>query len=161
MGGFTTKEKVFQFERTQDILKDKPVRKELLQLRARTSASGKSDYSYSAAPLSLLSSGPYVPNAAADALSRKAQPDKFTTAREVLRDETGALATQPRDFVRFIDRNANAPRVMCVLSKRSIAPLEEGEQAGPRWEGAPQRRTEAVEVTAGASGHGWGVPEKQ
>ena len=109
MGGFTTKEKVFQFERTRDILKDPPARRELKALRARASASGKSDYSYAPAPLSLLSSGPYVANAAAEALVRKVQPDKFTTAREV-RDASGALVGKPRDFVRFIDRNANAPR---------------------------------------------------
>jgi len=138
VGGFTIKEKVFQFERTNDILKDAPVRKELRHLRDRKSVSGKLDYSYSVAPLSLLSSGPFVQNAAADALVRQKQPGKFVTAALVPPDaKPGTLSAKPQDFVRFIDRNANAPRIMCVLHKRPIAPLDYESEVGrsdPKWQ---------------------------
>lgn len=135
VGGFTNKTKVYQFERTNDILKDEPTRRELKALRDRKSVSGKIDYSYSVAPLSLLSSGPYEANAAATALVRKPNPSKFITVRDIDPDAApGTRGAKPKDFVRFIDKNANAARIMCVLSKRSIPPLEyDSEAKGPKW----------------------------
>jgi hypothetical protein len=41
---------------------------------------------------------------------------------------------ETKDFVRFIDRNANAPRIMCVLSEhRDIKKLTAAEVVGPQW----------------------------
>jgi len=128
VGGFVTRDKAPQYERTKDILKGEPKRKELAHLRTRKSVTGK-DFSYAPAPLSLLSSGQYKPNQAANALLRGSDKTKFITNQDCIEGQV------PQDFIRFIDSDSNAPRIMTVLSKKKHPALSSYEQKGPRWEG--------------------------
>ena len=82
VGGFKVRDRAIQVDRTSDILKDPPRRKELHHLRNRKSHRG-ADWGYTTAPLSLLNTNePFVSNAAANALVRKVEHHKFITARE-------------------------------------------------------------------------------
>ena len=83
VGGFKIRDKPLQVNRTQDILHDEPKRKELINLRHRTSHLGE-DWSYAPAPLSILNAEPYVSNQAATALLRTTNPDKFITSGKLV-----------------------------------------------------------------------------
>eukprot|EP00605_Chrysophyceae_sp_TOSAG23-4_P000396 GSChrysophyteH1.ASY1.ANO1.452.1 assembled CDS len=121
--GFVTRDKTLQFQRTQDILHDEPARKDLKFLRTRKSVHSDRDFSFAPPPLSIMSVGEYTGNHAA-ALQRTVDPTKFTLTKE----------GKTKDFVRFIDRNANAPRIMCVVSShKNIPKLTAEEITGPRW----------------------------
>jgi hypothetical protein len=122
--GFCVRDKTYQFERANDILHGEPQRKELKYLRTRKSIGGR-DFSYAPPPLSITSVGEFVDNQAAKSLLRGNQPDKFTKTKE----------GETKDFVRFIDRNANAARVMCILSNKKHPALDpaSNELSGPRW----------------------------
>ena len=134
VGGFVTRDKTLQFQRTDDILHDEPKRKELIHLRTRKSVGGR-DFSYAPAPYSIISQGQYTGNGAT-ALQRTKDPTKWTLTAE----------GETKDFVRFIDRNANAPRIMCVLSAhKELTKLAPSEMTGPKWSSnaASMQSTEA------------------
>jgi len=122
MDGFVTRDKTLQFQRTSDILHGEPNRKVLKYLRTRKSVGGR-DFSLAPAPLSITSQGEYLPGAKG-LLNRQTDPTKFVQTKE----------GETKDFVRFIDRNANAPRIMCVLSAhKDITKLSAHEVSGPQW----------------------------
>ena len=121
IGGFVTRDKTLQFQRQNDILHDPPNRPDLKYLRTRKSIGGR-DFSYAPPPLSITSTGEFAPHAAS--LGRVADPTKFTLTKE----------GETRDFVRFIDPNANAPRVIKAMSAhKDILKLDARELGGPKW----------------------------
>jgi hypothetical protein len=174
--GFLQRDKPSQTQRTDDILHTEPKRLFLKHLRTMKTPNGK-DIHYETTPLSIMSKGPFVQNAAANALVRKTQKEKFITAVDAAKKsspssggiggvtagntsefkgsvefniptssyhgetsgpalKSGAVA-EPKDFVRFIHRDANATKIATVLSKHPIPPLDRSgpEVAGPRWIG--------------------------
>ena len=84
---------------------------------------GGRDFSYAPPPLSITSQGEYIGGTTAN-IGRSVDRTKFILTKE----------GETKDFVRFIDRNANAPRIMCVLSEhRDIKKLTANEVVGPQW----------------------------
>lgn len=147
MCGFKVRDVPVRMNRANDILHGEPQKEALKYLRTRESHKGK-DYSLKAAPLSIMGSEPFVSNAAANALVRQTDPSKFITARHntmSLSDDIGAgtLGSSstsnigpPKDFIRYIHKDANSSRIMSVLAKTKIPPLDanSSEKTGPRWE---------------------------
>jgi hypothetical protein len=122
MDGFVTRDKTLQFQRTNDILHGEPNRKVLKYLRSRKSVGGR-DFSYAPPPLSITSQGEYMGSGKA-MIGRVADPNKFIQTKD----------GETKDFVRFIDKNANAPKIMCVLSAhKDITQLKSHEVNGPQW----------------------------
>ena len=122
--GFATRDKTMQIKRTDDILHDKPAREELIHLRNRTSELG-TDFSYAPPPLSIFKEEPYVANQAANAMSRKNDPQKFVTSKKP--GESG------EDFHRFISKYDNAPRTVKLIYNRKHPPQDATEHVGPKW----------------------------
>ena len=81
---------------------------------------------YETTPLGIMSSGEYVPNAAANALMRSVDKNMFITAQQ------GGV---PVDFTRFINEQSNKPAIQTKVYKRKHPPLadDSAERAGPRW----------------------------
>lgn len=123
--GFATRDKTMQIKRTDDILHDKPAREELIHLRNRQSELG-SDYSYAPPPLSIFKEEPYIPNQAANAMTRLADKTKFITS-------LNPGTEKGKDFNRFIDPNASAPRVVKLIHNRKHPPQDSSEHVGPKW----------------------------
>ena len=76
-------------------------------------------------------------NAARNALQRSVDKSKWVTAA-LLRPPSPPGAErrrqqEPEDFRRFISSNANAAKILTVLSKRSISQLQQKEKVGARW----------------------------
>lgn len=139
MCGFKVRDKVIPAERTTDILKGEAQKLSLQKLRTMTTHTGK-DISYHTTPLSLMSSGPYVQNAAANALVRQSDSSKFITAKQTVNGEP------PVDFVRFINTDSTNAKILSVLAKKKHPPQDRNsaECQGPKWEPA----------TSGGSGSG-------
>ncbi len=127
IGGFKERDKVLQFQRTKDILDGEPNRIALKHLRTKKSVTGR-DLHYETTPLSIMQSGPFVQNAAQKALMRSVDKTKFITAKEIISPDQS-----PTDFYRFINSDANAKKILTVLSKREITQLKEHEKTGPKW----------------------------
>lgn len=125
--GFLVKDQPSQTDRLKGILHDEPKTFALKKLRSLKSSTGK-DFSYSIAPLSILSVEPYTENPATLSL-RKADKTKFITATN---------GAEPKDFIGYIPVDASAPRVTKLISKRSHLPLDRSsaECSGPKWEAA-------------------------
>ena len=144
IGGFKERDKVLQFQRTKDILDGEPNRLALKHLRTKKSVTGTHsltthllthslthsgrDLHYETAPLSIMQSGPFVQNAAQKALMRGVDRTKFITAKEIVSPDQ-----IPTDFYRFINSDANAKKILTVLSKKEITQLKEHEKTGPTW----------------------------
>ena len=75
-----------------------------------------------------MQSGPFVQNAAQKALMRGVDRTKFITAKEIVSPDQ-----IPTDFYRFINSDANAKKILTVLSKKEITQLKEYEKTGPTW----------------------------
>jgi len=131
IGGFVSRDKTITVDRTKDILRDEPQRKWLKNLRDRKSITGR-DFSYAPAPFAVMGIGEYVPNAAANAMMRAREPEKFMTTAD---HDAGKEAIQSgQDFVRFINTDERVPKSQKILAKRSIPQMKTEELSGPRWE---------------------------
>jgi hypothetical protein len=131
IGGFVSRDKTIMADRTKDILRDDPRRKWLKHLRNRQSATGR-DLSYAPAPFAIMGLGEYVPNAAANAMVRAREPEKFMTTVDFEAGKETAKTGQ--DFVRFINTDERVPKSQKILAKRSIPLMRNDEFTGPRWE---------------------------
>ncbi len=131
IGGFLIKDTPNPVERTRDILKDPPKRKELKFLRTRKSAHTGRDFSLVTPPFTIINVGEYKGNAGEKMLMRTSDKTKFITSQKL---ETG---TGP-DFIRFIAMNARVPKSQKLIWKRKAPPQDRNsaECTGPRWESA-------------------------
>jgi hypothetical protein len=125
VGNFHPRDKPLQVDRTSDILKDAPNRNALKFIREYKSSEGR-DLKYETTPLTILSKGPFVQNAAEKALLRRVDKTKFITARdmELTADGKATDGKEPLDFKRFINKNSNSNKVLSVLSKKVHPPQD-------------------------------------
>jgi len=119
IGNFHPRDRPLQVDRTSDILKDAPNGNALKFIREYKSSRGR-DLRYDTTPLTILSKGPFVQNAAEKALLRAVDKTKFITTRDMDLTADGKTidGREPLDFKRFINKNANSSKVLSVLSKR-------------------------------------------
>jgi hypothetical protein len=136
MCGFKIRDKPLQMNRTEDILHGEPKKEALQFLRTRESHK-KKDYGLKPAPLSIMNDGEYIQNQSALALLRKADPNKFITAKiDMSAGSSSGTGPPPQDFVRYIHKDANSSRIMSVLAKTKIPAMNDNEKVGARWEAA-------------------------
>jgi hypothetical protein len=124
VGGYKVRDKAIQMDRTHDILKGEAKEKSLIKIRNMKSHSGK-DLSYSTAPLSLLGSEKYVPNAAAKALVRAEDKTQFVTTKQ-----TGTAS----DFTRYIHHSTGKPTKQMAIARRKHPPLNSSDKKGAHWD---------------------------
>lgn len=143
VGGFKERDKTIQADKTKDILKDEPKTKALKHIREMKSSTGRdigvlyflstvhvNILQYKPAPLSILSTGEYVPNAMEKSLLRSEDKNQFITMR-------GASEYQDSmDFTRYIHKDTGKPLAQTFVAKKKHPDLKESEKVGPRWEHA-------------------------
>jgi len=91
ISGLVVHDKTFQFNRTNDILKDEPKRESLIHMRNKITEKGK-NLSYTTAPLSVFSKNePYIQNETKNILLRTTNPNKFITSQNFSSNDQLAL----------------------------------------------------------------------
>ena len=124
VGGYKVRDKAIQMDRTNDILKGEAKEKSLIKIRNMKSHTGK-DLSYSPAPLSLMGTEKYVPNAAANALVRAEDKTQFLTTKQ-----TGTAS----DFTRYIHHSTGKPSKQMAISRRKHPPVTGSDKKGAHWD---------------------------
>lgn len=123
VGNFKVKDKAAQWQRHEDILKDEPKTKAFKYLRT--------EKKYETLPIAVMTQGEYIPNAAAKALIRAENKDKFITSTEILPGTNGV----PKDFTRYINKHTDKPKVQRKVHKLKHPELVFGsaDLHGPKW----------------------------
>lgn len=123
VGNFNVKDKAAQWQRYDDILKDEPKTKAFKILR--------SEKKYETLPIAVMTQGEFVQNAAAKALMRAENKDKFITSAELEPGTNGV----PKDFTRYINMHTDKPKVQTKVHKKKHPPLEykSADTHGPKW----------------------------
>jgi hypothetical protein len=124
IGGYKVRDKAIQMDRTKDILKGEAKEKSLIKIRNLKSHTGR-DLSYAPAPLSLMGTEEYVPNAASKALLRAEDKTQFITTKQ-----TGTAS----DFTRYIHHSTGKASKQMAISRRQHPPLNANEKSGARWD---------------------------
>ena len=85
---------------------------------------------YETTPMAIMTTGEYVPNAAAKALLRADHKELYVTMNEPR--QPGA---DPKDFTRFINEHTNKPKLQTQVYKRKHPVLDASspERSGPKW----------------------------
>jgi hypothetical protein len=80
--------------------------------------------------MAIMSTGEYVPNAAAKALLREEHKELFVTMNEPRQP-----GSDPKDFTRFINEHTNKPKIQTQVYKRKHPTLDPSspERSGPKW----------------------------
>jgi hypothetical protein len=133
VGKMNVRDRPIQSDKCSDILHDEPKRKELIHLRERLGHRNTS-MAYTTAPLSILNSESFAPNAGQKLLARVADSSKFVTAN--LSDFQPDGSQKPKDFTRFINEGTNKPKIITMVAKRKHPPLDESERHGSKWDPA-------------------------
>lgn len=123
VGNFKVKDKAAQWQRHEDMLKDEPKTKAFKILRT--------EKNYETLPVAVMTQGEYVQNAAAKALMRAENKDKFITTRDI---PPGTNAP-PIDFVRYINKHTDKPKVQTKVHKLKHPPLvhKSDDTVGAKW----------------------------
>jgi hypothetical protein len=133
VGGYSVRDVPIQADRTRDILKDQPKALFLKKLRDRTNHHGK-PIPFEPPPLAMFSTGTFVQNEGTLQLQRREDPMQFMTMKEPkpLTDTHG----QPQDFVRYIQRYTNVPKIVSMVAKKKHPEVNKNsfECTGPKWE---------------------------
>lgn len=139
VGKMNVRDKPIQSEKCADILHDEAKRKELIYLRERRSHRNTS-FAHTTAPLSILNTEPYAPNAGQKLLARVPDATKFITARLDTNDPfsgmEGSASQKPADFVRFIHEGTNKSKIVTMIAKRKHPTQDPSEKHGAKWDAA-------------------------
>ena len=121
VGNFKVKDKAAQWQRHEDMLKDAPKTKAFKHLRTMKN--------YETLPIAVMTQGEYVQNASEKALVRAENKDCFITTKEMLPGTAG----QPKDFVRYINKHVDKPKIQTKVHKIKHPPISAAITTGSKW----------------------------